>query len=166
MAFIKILMDNLRKGPATEAFPFGEAPTPETYRGRVTFEAGDCTGCRMCEHVCAGGAIRFAEDDEGLHFLIWHNTCISCGLCEYYCPTKAITLSTNWHLAHVQDEKYEQTDQGLVPNRACSKCGKPYMPAAPALMGRAYRNVNDRTAELARMCPDCRRLATLPGETR
>ncbi|MBZ4021531.1 4Fe-4S ferredoxin [Rhodobacter sp. TJ_12] len=163
MAFLKILLDNLRKGPATEAFPFGEAPTPPAYRGKVAFDADTCTGCKMCEHVCAGGAIRFAEDDDGLHFLIWHNTCISCGLCEYYCPTKAITLTNNWHLAHPQSEKYTQIDHGTVAQCRCTECGTAFLPAIPALMDLAYRGQNDRTKALAGMCPDCRRRATLSG---
>ncbi len=105
MAFLKVLLNNLRKGPSTDPFPFGETVTHAAYRGKVTFDAAACVGCRMCAHVCAGGAIRFSEDQDGLYFTIWHNTCISCGLCASYYRTKAIRLSNNWHLSHLQDQK-------------------------------------------------------------
>ena len=36
MEFLKILWDNLKKGPVTDAFPFGETYTPDRLRGRVT----------------------------------------------------------------------------------------------------------------------------------
>ena len=163
MAFFRILLDNLRKGPATEAFPFGEATTPEAYRGKVVFDADTCVACGMCEHVCAGGAIRFAEDERGLHFVIWHNTCISCGLCAHYCPTKAIALSNDWHLAHLQEEKYAQVDHGLVPYRVCGSCGGKFLSANPALMRQAYKDVSPRAEHLGQLCPDCRRTANLSG---
>ena len=31
MEFLKILWDNLKKGPVTDAFPFGETYTPVSY---------------------------------------------------------------------------------------------------------------------------------------
>lgn len=162
MAFLKILWDNLRKGPSTEAFPFGEAPTPARYRGKVTFDEAACVGCKMCEHVCAGGAIRFTESAEGLHFLIWHNTCISCGLCAHYCPTEAIRLSTDWHLAHRQEDKYRQTDQALVPWRLCKSCGGTLPSGGRTLADLAYRESNQRVDHLMELCPDCRRKASRP----
>ncbi len=79
MGILKLLIDNLRKGPATDAFPFGPATTPAAYRGKVEIDDAACVACKMCEHVCAGGAIRFTEDAEGMNFLIWHNSCVSCG---------------------------------------------------------------------------------------
>ena len=161
MNFLSVLFDNLRKGPSTDPFPFGETQTPKNYRGKVEYDASKCVGCKMCEHVCSGGAIRFGEDDEGIHFVIWHNTCISCGLCAHYCPTKAITLSDNWHLAHPQSEKFEKVDHGVVPYRSCTGCGQRFLAAAPALMNRAFAGTSPQTEELAALCPDCRRAASL-----
>ncbi len=164
MAFLKILWDNLRKGPATEPFPFGEAKTPANYRGKVTFDATTCVGCNMCEHVCSAGAIRFAEADDGLHFMIWHNTCISCGLCAYYCPTKAIKLSNDWHLSHLQEEKYEKVDHAVVAFKRCTSCGDKLLPTGSVLTQLAYRGSNPQADRLMAMCPDCRRKASYIGE--
>ena len=35
MSFLKVLWNNLRQGPVTDPFPFGETYTPERLRGRV-----------------------------------------------------------------------------------------------------------------------------------
>lgn len=164
MSFLKVLFNNLFAGPSTEAFPFGEATTPEALRGKVTFDAGACVGCLMCEHVCPAGAIRFDEGEDGLHFMIWHNTCVTCGLCAHYCVTKAIRLSNDWRLSHVQIEKYAMTDHATVPWGHCTSCGTRLMPVADALMRHAYRGVSARTEHLGRLCPDCRRTASLKGE--
>jgi len=164
--FFKVLLKNLFAGPSTEAFPFAEAATPEAYRGKVVFDASACVGCKMCEHVCPGGAIRFEEHSDGLHFMIWHNTCVTCGLCSHYCVTKAIRLSNDWRLSHTQDQKYKMTDQAVVTYAACGKCGAPIMPAADALVKLAYRGVSQRTGHLMNLCPDCRRVASVSAEVK
>lgn len=166
MSFLKVLMKNLFAGPSTEAFPFGEAKTPKAYRGRVAFDAATCTGCRMCAHVCPAGAIRIEDRDDGLHFGIWHNACANCGLCAHYCPTEAIRLTADWHMAHLQSEKYTLADHAVVPPEHCTSCGAEIGPGTVALVRRAYRGVARRTEHLARLCPDCRRAASLAGATR
>ncbi|WP_158913173.1 4Fe-4S dicluster domain-containing protein [Caulobacter sp. S45] len=163
MNFLQVLIDNLRKGPATEPFPFGDASTPAAYRGRVAIDQDACVGCRMCEHVCAGGAIRFAEDNEALHLVIWHNTCVSCGLCAVYCPTKAITLTNNWHVSHRQEDKYKQVDHVTIPYSACTSCGVVFLKAQDPLMQLAYKTVGANETRLRDLCPDCRRVESSRG---
>lgn len=163
MGFLKVLLANLKKGPATEAFPFGPAATPPRYRGRVTFDPASCTGCRLCEHVCPGGAIRIDEDAAGLDVIIWHNTCVFCGLCAHYCLSKAIACSTDWHLAHRQSEKYELTERARVPKIPCAACGKPMLAASDEVMRLAFKGRTAEIERLRRLCPDCRRAASLEG---
>lgn len=163
MGVFEVLLTNLLKGPATEAFPFGPAPTPPRYRGRVAFDPERCTGCRLCEHVCPGGAIHIAETADGLDVTIWHNTCAFCGLCAHYCLSKAIHLTTDWHLAHPQSEKYDLVERAHVPMVPCTGCGKPILQASEEVMRLAFRG---RTAEIERLrglCPDCRRTASVNG---
>jgi hydrogenase-4 component H len=160
MNILKVLIENLRKGPATEVFPFGPATTPAAYRGKVVIDAASCVACKMCEHVCAGGAIRFTEDTEGMHFLIWHNTCVSCGLCEVYCPTKAIQLTTDWHRSHRQEDKYRQIDRATIPFATCTSCGNKFLGARDALMKVAFKGVGKNETRLLDLCTDCRRAAS------
>ncbi|PIP00250.1 CooX [uncultured Pleomorphomonas sp.] len=163
MSFLKVLVKNIVAGPSTVAYPFGEPETPAAYRGRVAFDAGACTGCRMCEYVCPAGAIRFDERDDGLHFAVWHNSCANCGHCAHYCPTKAIRLTNDWHMAHLQSEKYALADHAVVPRARCTRCGADIGYGTDAIVRHAYRGVARQTEHLARLCPDCRRAASIKG---
>jgi hydrogenase-4 component H len=165
MGILKLLFDNLRKGPATDAFPFGPATTPDAYRGKVVIDGPACVACKMCEHVCAGGAIRFTEDAESMQFLIYHNSCVSCGLCETYCPTKAIKLTTDWHRAHLQEDKYRQVDRATIPFATCTSCGTKFLGARDALMKVAFKGVGTNETRLLDLCTDCRRTASFRGAT-
>ncbi|BCR03156.1 4Fe-4S ferredoxin [Desulfuromonas versatilis] len=162
-SFLKVLARNLIQGPSTDPFPFGETSTPKGYRGRVRFDASACVGCRMCEHVCAGGAIRFGESESGLRFTLWHNSCTFCGLCRHYCQTGAIALTEDWHLAHRQAEKYAMVEEGTVPLVSCLGCGIAMIPVARELMRRAYGETNGDIDRLRRLCPDCRRKTAITG---
>jgi formate hydrogenlyase subunit 6/NADH:ubiquinone oxidoreductase subunit I len=157
MKFIKVLLRNLLQGPSTDPFPFGETFTPEGLRGRVAFDTARCSGCRMCEHVCAAGAIRFDERADGLQFTLWHDSCTFCGLCEHYCATKAIHLTEDWHLAHRQEDKYRMIEAGSVAYSACSGCGNRFIAMNEALQKRGYAGQGHALERLATLCPDCRR---------
>lgn len=163
MNFIKILLRNLLLGPSTDPFPFGETFTPKGLRGRVAFDPERCSGCRMCEHVCAGGAIRFDDGPQGLRFTLWHNSCTFCGLCEHYCVPKAIHLTEDWHLAHRQEDKYRMIEQGTVAYRPCQECGVRFIPLNAALAARVYGESTDALERLGRLCPDCRRDRSAAG---
>jgi len=140
--------------PSAEDGPFTASPVG--LRGKMRFNAAACVGCRMCEHVCAGGAIRFEELAGGLKFTLWHNSCAFCGLCNHYCPTKALAATGEWQMAHLQGEKYRQIEQGIVPLVPCDGCGTPMLPVAPELLRAAYRSVSRETEELRTLCTACR----------
>lgn len=156
MNFIKVIIRNLLQGPSTDPFPFGETFTPKGLRGRVAFDAANCSGCRMCEHVCAGGAIRFDQGPDGLEFTLWHNSCTFCGLCEHYCVPKAIHLTEDWHLAHRQEDKYRMIEQGTVACLPCPDCGARVIPMSRALINRVYGESTEAVTALGRLCPACR----------
>ena len=66
MEFLKILWDNLKKGPVTDAFPFGETYTPDRLRGRVEIDPALCVGCGLCELYCPDLAVEcLGEDGPG-----------------------------------------------------------------------------------------------------
>ena len=159
MIFFKRLIQNLLKGPATEPYPPCGADTPENLRGRISFDASLCTGCRMCEHVCAGGAIRIEENSKGMTFTLWHNTCAFCGLCVHYCKTGAIRHTNDWHLAHGQSEKYRILEQGAIDYVACDRCGCNLMPVPEILFNKAYQETNTRISQMRQLCPSCRQKA-------
>lgn len=157
-SFLKIALQNLLKGPSTEKYPFCETFVPEGLRGKIRHNAQACVACRTCEHVCAGGAIRIeeAEDGSGLHFVVWHNSCAFCGLCRHYCPTGAIRLSNDYHTAHLQQDKYSYTESSFIKFVPCSCCGEPMIPVTRELLESVYGKSAD-AKNLLTMCEKCRR---------
>lgn len=140
-----------------------EAIAPVGLRGKIRFNAAACVGCRMCEHVCAGGAIHFDEDDAGLHFTLWHNSCAFCGLCSHYCPTKALAVTDEWQMSHRQEDKFRLIEQGVVPLVPCTGCGNLLLPVAPELLRVAYRKTNLEIDRLKTFCPECRQKQSIGG---
>ena len=160
LGFLKILARNVAQGPSTDPFPFAETHTPRRFRGKVTMDPAKCVGCAICRHVCAGGAIRIEprEDRSGYDFTVWHNTCALCGLCRHYCPTGAITMTNDWHNAHLQERKYEWAEHHYVPYLRCTGCEAHIRMLPPDLATRVYANhAHDLDfPALLRMCPKCR----------
>jgi len=72
-----------------------------------------CSGCRICEHLCAYGAIEMKEKDERLVAHVIQALCKGCGVCGTACPTKAISMG---HFT--TDEILVQIKAALVEARA------------------------------------------------
>lgn len=157
MNFLRLFARNLRRGPYTEPFPLGPAsPTPKRFRGRIAFDVKSCEGCKLCEKVCPSGAIRFTRTPEGMTFDCWHATCVFCGNCEFYCPTKSVHQTNDWHLSHVQSEKFALVEHALIPNQKCAECGAKALDTAPVI-GKADPPLSDaEMAKLRARCPKCR----------
>ena len=169
MEFLKTLWDNLRKGPVTDPFPFGETFTPDRLRGRVEIDPSLCVGCGTCEHVCAAGAINISKLDDGTGFevTVWRNSCCLCAQCRHYCPTQAITLSTNWHGAHRSDRKYTEVTRATVKYDYCALCGAKMRILPQALLDRIYANHSEVDVDvISHLCPDCRRIDLAVEEER
>lgn len=156
--FFKVVLRNIAQGPSTIRYPFEDSPAPEKLRGKIKHDPDACVACRMCEYVCAGGAIRLqeSEDKKGINFVVWHNSCTFCGLCEHYCPMKAIHLTSDYHTAHLQKEKYSFVEKTVVKKQPCVCCGEPIIPLSPRFAELIYGREGD-SKELSRMCPKCRR---------
>jgi heterodisulfide reductase subunit A len=64
-----------------------------------------CSGCRICEHLCAYGAIEMLPKGEKLTSHVIEALCKGCGVCGAACPTKAIKMghfTTEEILAQIQ----------------------------------------------------------------
>ena len=51
-----------------------------------------CSGCKICEYLCAYGAIEMKEKDGKPIAHVIEALCKGCGVCGTACPTKAITM--------------------------------------------------------------------------
>lgn len=163
-SFLKIALRNLLKGPSTIKYPFEDTPVPEKLRGKIEHNPDACMACHMCEYVCAGGAIKLkeAEDGSGVDFVVWHNTCCFCGLCEHYCPTGAIHLTNDYHTAHLEEEKYNYAEHSVIKYQHCIVCGRPMIPMVPSLAKKLYGD-NEDTKGVTKMCEKCRKKAIWEG---
>ena len=147
MEFLKILWDNLKKGPVTDAFPFGETYTPDRLRGRVEIDPALCVGCGTCVHVCAA--------------------CCLCAQCRHYCPTKAVTLTNDWHSAHRATEKYTQITRAKVKYDYCAVCGAKMRVLPQEVLNRIYAKHSEVDVDvISHLCPNCRRIDVAVEEDR
>lgn len=169
MEFLKILWDNLKKGPVTDPFPFGETYTPERLRGRVEIDPSLCVGCGTCVHVCAAGAINISkfEDGTGFEVTVWRNSCCLCAQCRHYCPTKAISVTNNWHSAHRATEKYTQITRAKVKYDYCAVCGARMRVLPQDVLNRIYAKHSEVDVDvISHLCPNCRRIDVAVEEER
>ena len=169
MEFLKILWDNLKKGPVTDAFPFGETYTPDRLRGRVEIDPTLFVGCGTCVHVCAAGAINISkfEDGSGFEITVWRNSCCLCAQCRHYCPTKAVTLSNDWHSAHRATEKYTQITRAKVKYDYCAVCGAKMRVLPQEVLNRIYAKHSEVDVDvISHLCPNCRRIDVAVEEDR
>ena len=159
--FLKVLFRNLLEGPSTDPFPLGETFTPERLRGRAVVDPDLCMGCGICRHSCAAGAIHIGllPDSSGFTITIWQNSCCLCASCRHYCPTGAMSISTDWHSAHAQTEKYKKLEQHVIKYEPCAHCGELMRPIPKALAEKLYAWNNEIDPELTRrLCPKCRQI--------
>ena len=159
--FLKVLFRNLLEGPSTDPFPLGETFTPDRLRGRAVVDPDLCMGCGICRHSCAAGAIHIGQkpDGSGFTITIWQNSCCLCASCRHYCPTGAMSISTDWHTAHVQAEKYDRLEQHTIKYEPCVACGALMRPIPKVLADKLYAWNTEIDPELTRkLCPKCRQI--------
>ena len=153
----------------TDAFPFGETYTPDRLRGRVEIDPALCVGCGTCVHVCAAGAINISkfEDGSGFEITVWRNSCCLCAQCRHYCPTKAVTLSNDWHSAHRATEKYTQITRAKVKYDYCAVCGAKMRVLPQEVLNRIYAKHSEVDVDvISHLCPNCRRIDVAVEEDR
>jgi len=159
--FLKVLFNNVLRGPSTDPFPLGETFTPARFRGKVKINPELCMGCGICKHVCTAGAINIKQraDQSGYDITVWHNSCCLCANCRTYCPVKAITLSNDWHNAHPQEQKYEWLERQFIPYVSCAGCGVKMRQLPLELAKKLYTHNKDiDPAHVIRLCHKCRQM--------
>ncbi len=159
--FLKILFNNVLAGPSTDPFPLGETFTPARFRGKVKIDPELCMGCGICKHVCTAGAINIKQrpDQSGYDITVWHNSCCLCANCRTYCPVGAVTLSTDWHNAHPQEQKYEWLERQFVPYVSCTACGVKMRALPLEVAKKLYAYNPDIDPEhITHLCAKCRRV--------
>ncbi|ADN36328.1 4Fe-4S ferredoxin iron-sulfur binding domain protein [Methanolacinia petrolearia DSM 11571] len=122
MSFLPTMVEVLKqilKKPATNLFPAkylpksitgflgkvaeGKAeinppvPTPENFRGKITYDRDICIGCKICTRVCPANAIEFIKETKTVR--IYVTQCIFCSQCNDACPVHCLHMSEDFLLA-------------------------------------------------------------------
>jgi Ni,Fe-hydrogenase III small subunit/NAD-dependent dihydropyrimidine dehydrogenase PreA subunit len=106
-----ILLNRLKRGCETMAYPAGPAPAlPDRHGGALRVEAAKCqAGCAACVAVCPTEAImRPPKQPVALDL----GRCIFCAECVKACPTGAITQTGDHRMAVRRREDLELGDAG------------------------------------------------------
>lgn len=93
---LQSIIERVRQGHRTMAFPAKPPALPALFRGMPVLEPGRCpAGCRACADVCPTGAI--TPGDQGLSIDL--GLCLFCPSCAAACPQQAISFSCEYRLA-------------------------------------------------------------------
>lgn len=99
-AMLHQLLSSLFKKPATVRYPYEDLGTAVLVRGKLSFTAKACIGCKMCERDCPSGAIKITKiADKQFEAEIRMDKCIYCAQCVDSCPRKALEFTHDIELA-------------------------------------------------------------------
>ena len=115
-----------------------------------------CILCGLCVRVCAEvvglNAIGYASRGMGRSITTPFDApsaeCIGCGACVAICPTGAL------HYEDVAGRRIMKELHTELPMVSCSRCGRPFAPAAQVAF---IRQGIPALPEIAEMCPACRK---------
>ncbi|MBQ6845882.1 MAG: 4Fe-4S binding protein [Oscillospiraceae bacterium] len=100
--FLKHAIGNFFSKPSTVNFPAVNVDAKPGYRGRIAYYPDKCVNCGMCIKVCGPIAItRTSEDVEEGEKITYEfdlTSCTFCGMCQDFCTTKAIEMTTDYHM--------------------------------------------------------------------
>ncbi|HEY7727712.1 MAG TPA: 4Fe-4S dicluster domain-containing protein [Candidatus Eisenbacteria bacterium] len=92
----RILIERLRQGMRTTAYPLEPALFPERWRGRPRIDESKCpAGCRECAEACPTEAIAWPAGAPRIDL----GRCLFCTACAEACPPGALTYSRDPALA-------------------------------------------------------------------
>ena len=90
-----------------------------------------------------------------------------CAQCRHYCPTKAVTLTNDWHSAHRATEKYTQITRAKVKYDYCAVCGAKMRVLPQEVLNRIYAKHSEVDVDvISHLCPNCRRIDVAVEEDR
>jgi len=98
-------LKHLFEKPATMNYPKKQEDTFVNIRGKLTFDASKCVGCRMCVRDCPAKAIEIEKvADKQFKAVVSLDRCIFCGQCVDSCNKKALSCSNQFELGDLSCE--------------------------------------------------------------
>ena len=119
MEIVKVLLRQLFQTPATNKFPAKYAPkstikfldrvkkgqlkltppiaVPPKFRGKMSYDRGKCTGCKLCVRICPTRAIEFIPEQKKVKIFV--SRCCFCAQCVEICPVDALAMTDEFLLS-------------------------------------------------------------------
>jgi len=103
---LKMVLEYIFKKPATINYPHDKAAMPPKFRGKLSFDASKCVGCKMCMKDCPSGAITIKKvGEKSFQAEMDLAKCIYCAQCVDSCFKKALSISQEFELAQIDRKK-------------------------------------------------------------
>jgi formate hydrogenlyase subunit 6/NADH:ubiquinone oxidoreductase subunit I len=97
---IPYIMKMLFKKTATVKYPYEKADLPESFRGKIKFDAQKCIGCKICMRDCPANAIEIEKiGEKQFRAMMSLDKCIYCAQCVDSCPKSALSATKEFELA-------------------------------------------------------------------
>lgn len=132
--------------------------------GTVLVDAGKCTICHACTHLCPTGALS-GRLEPAPTLCFNESLCVQCDLCRAGCPEQAIALQPRF----LADAARRETVRELASDQlvSCGSCGTPFigkrkLAVSLALMREHAKDMPGGIESLS-MCPRCRQSEALHG---
>lgn len=151
---LKLMSGNLANGPSTVRFP-GQVAAPAEFRGLVRIESSQCLACGICAYVCVSRAITGREQESHYQWSYDPGRCTFCARCADRCPGRALALTPDPAPAYAA--RGELAVEVPVPLPVCPECGRPSRNTTETLLRSAFEHIDEKTRQLAELCPRCRR---------
>jgi len=163
MNIFNLITGNAMQGPQTLRFPDRNAPTAY-FRGDVVIDPAKCLACGICDYVCASAAIEVTAGESECEWTYDPARCTYCGRCVDHCPSAALSQVDDRGPSYGTPGELAQSVTITYPS--CPECGKPAIPFNDAVLGVAFKDVNEQLRERVHLCDRCRRKATVSAMKR